>query len=541
MTSSGPIVVHASQGRPPVAPMRPNDSDLLLDVVHAPGANVRVVTDDSALRAVPTAEGSSRATIPKEALRYRIGRMDLEVEVDGRPIHVTVDLVAPVSQAESVKELVEHLSLTEFSLLAMPRVQNLVKPEGEGLGDLVENLREAARLFDEASQLLARHPPTRVRSVPQETPPGSNLTEALVRAIIQQPYALVPATPGPSTLPILGRHYTAGSVHAVHPAEDTDTPANRFVHGVGLALERLAREAFGDLVGEHRALADSSTPIEGYVSIRQLTRTQAASAVEARRSVVEEVLAQIRVARARLEKRVPVRGLSSGLQSTPMVVLDPRYARVRRALDLLRVPTRDHLGAEGLVAGISSLTTLYELYCVATIHELLGEMGFELTEVEHDPSSGPSGTSHLLRDGTPFPNTFAYIHDAFGRIELLYEPLITRQGHPRAGLFCASAQTNTLTPDIVVRYANRALILDAKFQPYPPHDLFPESVLKYLHGLQPAANEVAVVGLQLLHYGAEAEPFSFHSKPVTPSISTIPVHPRNKQSLRSIVRRFIGS
>src|SRR5690606_24107584 len=129
---------------------------------------------------------------------------------------------------------------------------------------------------------------------------------------------------------------------------------------------------------------------------------------------------------ARLERRLPVRAPNRNLNVGPRVLLDTRYARVRRTLDLLPAPATVRYGVEGLAAGITNLTTLYELYCLATLHDLLTQKGWELTTREHDPTSGPAGAPHHLHDGQPFPNAYTYQHARHGELAMLYEPRITR-------------------------------------------------------------------------------------------------------------------
>lgn len=541
MTPAATLTIAPGSHRAPGAITHPNDQDLHLDVRHPPGASVRLETDESAYAGTPIEDGLSRVTIPTEKLRYSIGRMDAELHADGHAMVITLDLLAPPRQAAQVRELVAALVRTPLALLAMPRTHHELEPGGEGERDRVENLKEASRLYSEASQLLAANPPTRVNEIEAETPPGARLTAAIVNAITHQPYALQPATPGPHTLPIRGRHYTPGGVVAAVSTEDTDTPANRFTHGVGFALERLAHEVRSELAREHAALSDTSAPVDGYVTIRQLTRTQAAEATRARLQAVEKVLSEVRLARARLEKRLPVRSPSLGLTTAPRVLLDPRYARVRRTLDLLRAPARDEYGPEGLVAGITSLTTLYELYCLAVLHDQLQAKGYRLTRHAHDPSSGVIGAPHILHDGQQFPNTFTYRHDSRGELTMLYEPRITHQPHPTAGLMCVSAFNAYFTPDVVITTRDRVLILDAKFTPHPPRDLVPEMTIKYLHGLHPTTSDRTLLGLHLLHYGAGSDPLDFHDRPVTPALSTIPVHPHNKTHLSNILDRHLGA
>lgn len=541
MSRRPPVILTPGHGRGHNPITHPNDQDLNLDVPHAAGASVRVQTDESAYPGGRISDTLSRVTLPAQALGDRIGRMDLELEVAGRATPLVLDLLARPEQAEDVRELVASLVRTPLALLAMPRTRSALEPDGDGERDRVENLKEASRLYSEAAQLLAANPPTRVSETEAETPPGARLTAAILHALTHQPYALQPATPGAHTLPIRGRHYTAGGVTAPLPTEDTDTPANRFAHGVGLALERLAHETLAELRGEQHALADHAAPIDGYVSIRQLTRTQAASAARARIQALEEVIGDVRLARARLEKRLPVRAPNRSLTTSPRVLLDPRYARVRRTLDLLRAPATTNYGTEGLVAGITNLTTLYELYCLASLHDLLQEKGWSLTRLTHNPTSGPAGAPHVLHDGQEFPNTFTYQHAKHGEATLLYEPRITRDPHPLAGLVCISAFTHNLTPDIVIRSPRGIVVLDAKFRHTPPRELMADAALKYLHGLQPADDSRALVGLHLLHYGADAIPLDFHDRVVTPSISTIPVHPNNRAHLGVILDRYLAT
>jgi hypothetical protein len=450
MSARVPITITSGTARGPQTVTHPNDRDLHLVVHHPAGSSVRLETDDSAYSGEPNGDGTSQLTVPASALMHRIGRMDTELQVNGRPCSITLDLLAPPGQAEQVRELVNELVRTPLALLAMPRIDRRLEPNGEGEPDRVQNLTESSRLLSEAAQLLASNPPTRVDEVEAEISPGTRLSAAILEAIIQQPYAMQPATPGLDTLPIRGRHYTALGVRASAPSEDTDTPANRFVHGVSLALERLAHETLADLAGEHQALADTTTPIAGYVTIRQLTITQAVEAARARVAAVQRVIREVRVTRARLEKRLPVRVPNRTLTTSPRLLIDPRYARVRRTLDLLRAPARDTYGVEGLVAGITNVTTLFELYCLATLHDLLVRQGWALTKHEHDPTSGPAHAPHLLLDGQAFPNTFSYSHEQLGEAAMLYEPRITRDAHPRANLVCVSANTSNLTPDIVL-------------------------------------------------------------------------------------------
>lgn len=522
--------------RGPTVITHPNDQDLTLEVKHAPGATVRLETDDNAYAGTHVSTGHSRVTIPTHALTYRVGRMDVQLQADHITADITLDLLAPPEQAKRVRELVTSLVKTPLALLAMPRGKRQLEPESEGEPDRVENLLEATRLYSEASQLLAANPPTRVNEVEAETPPGARLTAAIVHAITHQPYGLQLATPGPNTLPIRGRHYTTASVHAPVLSEDTDTPANRYVHGVGRALERLANDIHNDLKQEHRTLADDTQPISGYVTIRQLTRTQAAEATKERLETVAASLHDVRLARARLEKRLPVRAPSLALTAAPKVLLDPRYARVRRALDLLRAPTRHQYGSEGLIAGITSLTTLYELYCLATLHDQLLDLGYQLESHEHDPSSGTPHQPHRLQDGTPFPNTFTYQHAERGELSLHYEPRITRDPHPTLGLACVSSQTSVLTPDIVLATREHVIVFDAKFTANPPRDLIADAALKYLHGLHNPNKPIA--GLYLLHYGPTAKPVDFHDRPITPGIATFPAHPNNRQALEGLVARL---
>lgn len=535
-----PITLAPGHGRGHNPIIHPNDQDLLLDVPHASGASVRIETEESAYIGERVSNTLSRVTLPTQALKDRIGRMDLELQVAGRATRLVLDLLARPERTEEVRELVDALVRTPLALLAMPRTQSALEPGGEGERDRVENLKEASRLYSEASQLLAANPPTRVSETEAETTPGARLTAAILQAITHQPYALQPSTPSVHTLPIRGRHYTAGGVTAPVPTEDTDTPANRFAHGVGLALERLAHETLAELRSEKHAFADSASPIEGYVSIRQLTRTQAASVSSARIQALEEVVVEVRLARARLEKRLPVRAPNRSLTTSPRVLLDPRYARIRRALDLLRAPATDHYGTEGLVAGITNLTTLYELYCLASLHDLLQQEGWNLTDITHDPTSGPAGSPHVLHSGQEFPNTFTYQHAKHGETVVLYEPRITRDPHPLAGLVCVSAFTHNLTPDIVIRFPAGIAVLDAKFLAAPPRDLMANATLKYLHGLQPTGTCRDLVGLHLLHYGADATPLDFHDRIVTPSLSTIPVHPNNRIHLGILIDRYLS-
>jgi len=287
MNARAPVTVSTgtSRGFPTIT--HPNDQDLHLIVQHRAGATIRLETDESAYGGELSGDGSSRLTVPANALMHRIGRMDIELQVDGRPSPLTLDLLAPSEQAARVRQMVNVLVRTSLALLVMPRTQHRLEPEGGGDRDRVQNLEEASRLLSEAAQLLAANPPTRVSEEEAETPPGAYLSAAILGAMIQQPYAMRPATPGRGTLPIRGRHYTATGVRAEIPSEVTDTPANRFVHGVGLILERLAHETLADLAGEHHALADTETPIGGYVSIRQLTISHTIEATRARVEAVE--------------------------------------------------------------------------------------------------------------------------------------------------------------------------------------------------------------------------------------------------------------
>lgn len=540
MSPSSPLRINPTKVGESVNSIHPNDMDLTLQVLAPADADVRLETEESAYRARKHDGMHAVIIVPQSALKYRMGRMDLHLSIDERRVTtVVVELLARAATADENREMVEELARSDFAALVMPRAGPKVTPEGHGEPDRVENLKEASRLFREASNLLAADPPTQVREVIAETPPGARLTAAVIRAVTTQPATLQPVSAGPNTLPIRGRHYVIGSLHAPVPTDDTDTPANRFTHGVGMLLERLAHETMTELAVQAALPEEISAPLDGYVTIRQLTMKQVEEVTASRMNSVQDVIHSIRQSRARLNKFLPVRVAQRGLPMNSRVLQDSRYARVRRTLDLLRSSTRDHYGPEGLVVGIRNLTTLYELYCAASLHNLLLEAGWRVRTFEHDPSSGTSGDPHRLMDGEPFPNTFHY-QDAHGnKLLMQYEPRITRTPHPLTGLTCISATTTNLTPDIVITAETGSIILDAKLQPSSPRDLLPEAVLKYLHGIQARPGK-KLHGLHLLHYSTSAQPFDQHDRIVTPAIGTIPVHPRKQEPLRALIHRYMS-
>jgi len=541
MTTDEPWISFLPESsRASVSFARPNDQDLYLYVRHIPNATVRCVTDDSAFPGEPIKQGHSRITLPRHAISHRIGRMDLEVQVNSDSKHVKIDLLAPTAQAARVEELVNELVRTPWALLAIPRSHHRLDPEEGDERDRVENLVEASRLFSEAAQLLAASPPTRSSQVETEAHRGVLLTAGVVQALTSQLYALQPTTPGPHTLPLRGRHYEPSGLIAPQATEVTDSAPNRFVHGVGLTLERVAHEVRDELALEHSVLTEASSPIDGYVTIKQLTRVEAISALAERLQRLDGVIHEVRLARSRLIRRLPVRYPTTVGGASPKVLLDPRYARVRRTLNLLRAPARGHYGIKGAVAGISSLSTLYELYCLSALHDELCSLGYHLKESRHDPTSGPSNAPHTLHDGSPFSNVFTYWHCHQGQLDVLYEPRITRQPHASAGLLTVSAFSANYTPDIVLNGEGRILILDAKFVKQPPRNEMPSAAMKYLHGLHPATPNSQVIGLHLLHYSSESTPVEYHDRPITPAISTVPVHPRNKGGLAQIMRKHYG-
>lgn len=541
MSPSSPLRINPTKVGEIVNSIHPNDMDLTLRVLAPADADVRLETEESAYRARKHDGVHAVIIVPQSALKYRMGRMDLHLSIDERRVTtVVVELLARAATADENREMVEELARSDFAALVMPRAGPKVTPEGHGEPDRVENLKEASRLFREASNLLAADPPTQVREIIAETPPGARLTAAVIRAVINQPSALQPVSAGPTTLPIRGRHYLIGSLHAPVPTDDTDTPANRFTHAVGLLLERLAHETKLELTAQAALPEEISAPLDGYVTIRQLTMKQVGEVVNRRMHSVQNVIDSVRQSRARLNKFLPVRAVQRGLPINSRVLQDSRYARVRRTLDLLRSPTRDQYGPEGLVVGIRNLTTLYELYCIASFHNLLLESGWHVKAFDHDPTSGISGDPHRLMDGEPFPNTFQY-QDAHGRELLMqYEPRITRTPHPKNGLTCISATTSNLTPDIVLTTDTGSIILDAKLQPSSPRDHLPEAVLKYLHGIRAGPGK-ELLGLHLLHYSSSAQPFDQHDRIITPAIGTIPVHPQKQEPLRALIQRYFSA
>src|SRR5690625_7919385 len=86
-----------------------------------PNATVRSLTDDSAFPGETIKQGHSRITLPRHSISHRIGRMDLEVQVNSDSKHVKIDLLAPTAQAARVVGLVNELVRTPWALLAIPR------------------------------------------------------------------------------------------------------------------------------------------------------------------------------------------------------------------------------------------------------------------------------------------------------------------------------------------------------------------------------------------------------------------------------------
>jgi hypothetical protein len=120
---------------------------------------------------------------------------------------------------------------------------------------------------------------------------------------------------------------------------------------------------------------------------------------------------------------------------------------------------------------------------------------------------------------------------------VLYEPRVTRDVHPRAGLECVAAGTHNLTPDIVLVAPRGVVLMDAKYRTSPPRDLLADAVLKYLHGLRSVAGPV--LGLHLLFHAAGAETVDYHVTAVAPAVTLTPAHPANPGPLARVLARHL--
>lgn len=534
-----PIRLDLRGGRlPTTLAAQPNDRDLVLHLQHEPSQPARLETDESAYVGQPTT-GGSIITVPRHDLEFRLGLLPATLHLAGVATTLTIELLAPAHQAARVHSLIRALADSPLARLAIATTAPVGSPGDEPVS--FERLLEAGQLFEQSARLVAARPATRLEERPTTVPPGARLTPNVLAALIAQPYALTPAAPGPGTLPLHGRHYRAGSLQADASQESTDTLENRFLHATGHVIAAALARSRRQLLAQHTTPTPSPGPkTDDYVSLAALTTEHAEARRQRQLDVSAALERNLQAVRALLRHRVPVRHPTLHAH-VARLNNDPRYSRARQALDILRQGARQEADLDGLLTSIHSLTTLYELYCLAATHQAIEQLGYTLIDVHHDPTSGTPNNPHLLSDGTPFPNTFTYQHPTLGSAGLLYEPRFSRTPHPTAQLATILRTTETLTPDLVLVAPGRALVFDAKFTPHPPTERLPNAVMRYLHGLHDPSGDITLAGLFLLHYSPDAEALSHHhTDGITPAIGTLPVHPdAHTHALLDVLHHFL--
>jgi hypothetical protein len=532
-----PTTLHVHLDTPSTTPhTHPNDHPLDVRVHHPPNTPITVSTPDGAQAARERHPTHTDFRIVASDLEYALGRYPLQIRTPKVERVVWVELLGSRALVERFGVLVEALAGGALAQLVVEEVLPLGAPGEEGVG--LERLEIASNLLWEAAVLLAKAPPTRVRRGEGEVDLADGSTADAVVALSTQAFALVPAGSERGSFPIRGRRFRTGVVHASVMRETTDTLESRFVHGVARAVSRAAELSLADLARQTPppdAIGDDGT--SPYLPLSAITIRHHRQRMLQRQTQLRVVMNRLHETRRLLQKFLPATRATLEHATSPRLLVDPRFRRARQALEILREGARQEVTVDGLIASVRSLTTLYELYVLQSIHTALEGLGFALEHRHHDPTSGGWSAPHQLPSGRPYANRFTYIHPQYGAATLDYEPTITRSPYSTSQLR-TNGDSTSLTPDLTLTTPQGTLILDAKTSQSPPLKLLPDSVLKYLHGLQATTNPS--LGLVLVHFSQHAEPYDYHHQPTSPSIQTIPAHPQAPDHIARTLEQTFG-
>lgn len=132
---------------------------------------------------------------------------------------------------------------------------------------------------------------------------------------------------------------------------------------------------------------------------------------------------------------------------------------------------------------------------------------------------------------------YGYTHPHADPVTVLYEPRFNRVPHARLGTRCIRSRSENLTPDVVVVVRDQKILFEAKLSANISESQLAEATLKYIHGLHQSRYKVQ--GLHLLFYNATSEVKDYQIEPAEINISSLPVHPDNRDHIVEIIRQYI--